>query len=164
MHDYSKAVNECLQELDSLNVPYGRICKFIVNYRATSRLGSCKSSPAGFIIEVSHRLFEDCVPFKSLKEVIIHEVVHTCRDCQNHGVRWKSYIAYINAQYGYNIQRTAILEEMQIPEIKRESVVKHCFVCLGCGQAVERKRDSAFTRNYANYRCGYCGGSFKKVL
>ena len=95
-----------------------------VNRRAKSRFASCKRNKTHvkdyFCIEVSESLLG--AEEKVVKEILFHEVLHTCPKCYNHGPEWKKYADKINRNYGNNIQATATYEELGLkaPERKKK--------------------------------------------
>ena len=42
---------------------------------------------------------------QTIKNTIIHEILHCLPACNNHGILFKSYAKYINKKLGYNISR-----------------------------------------------------------
>ena len=78
-----------IRELRTLGVPISREIRpgLVVNTRAQRRLGCCVYRDGAFTIEVSARILEDSQLFKV---TLLHELLHTCYGCQNHGKRWKS--------------------------------------------------------------------------
>ena len=90
---------------------FGKIVNFEINYRAKSRWGQCQRKGSGYYINISDRLLQDDVPIKALKDTIIHEILHTCNGCMNHGTTWKNYADKVNKAYGYNIKRCTSAEE-----------------------------------------------------
>lgn len=84
---YLQAIaRKCMQEIDSMDILYSRHIEFKVNTRAKSRFGICRHKASGLdIIEIMEDLV-DPSKLKPLKETIIHEVLHTCDKCQNHGI------------------------------------------------------------------------------
>lgn len=161
MTDLEKTAEECLRELAEIGISCGKVHSICVNTRAKKRWGSCKPTPAGFDIEIAAVLLGESIPLSSLKNTLIHELLHTCPGCANHGAQWKRLAERVNRAYGYGIQRAATSEEKGVPAAGRVQA-KYCFVCTTCGQEIERIRRSKFTENYTRYRCGKCGGSFRK--
>lgn len=45
-------------------------------------------------------------------QVLAHEILHTCRGCANHGLRWKDYAQRMNELYGYGVERTDSFEKL----------------------------------------------------
>lgn len=155
----------CLKELDTIGVNYGKINSFSINTRASNLWGKCKSNPnGGFDIEISQRLLADESSVDGLKNTIIHEILHTCYNCQNHGRQWKYWADKVNQTYGYGIKRTSSAEEKGVTLPDTELIVKHKAVCTGCGQVITRTRESKFTKHPELYRCGICNGKFELVF
>lgn len=90
-------------------------------------------------------------------ETIIHEILHTCDGCMNHGKLWKRYAEIIRIKTGYNVTRTSSFEKFGLERPQ----TKYVFVCEDCGQIIRRDRMSKFVKNYHHYRCGECGGHFR---
>lgn len=165
MRDLQKIAKECMKELDVLGIEYGNIVSFKINTRFKSTWGQCKLLPnKKYEIDISQQLLNDTIPIKSLKSTIMHEILHTCKNCYNHGQVWKRYAERVSKAYGYNIKRCTSSEEKGVKEIKSVKKIIHQFVCNGCGQVVDRERESRFTKNYTEYRCGMCGSDFKKIF
>lgn len=165
MKDLIKLANECMTELDAIGIQYGKINNWSVNTRAKSRWGYCKCVPGGFEIQISNRLLADNVPDIHTKNTIMHELLHTVPGGLSHTGKWKILANKVNAKYGYNIKRTTSEEEkgLESREVK-ERPVKHQYRCKGCGQTIERTRESKFTKYYDKYTCGACHGRFEKIF
>lgn len=165
MKDIKIAIRVCKYELEETNIPYGNILNVIIDYNSKSRYGRCirKESLNGFEIEISSKLLEDYVPFRSLKTVLLHEFLHTCPGCLNHGNKWKYYVGILNSKYGYNISRLSSDEELGIISEKKEEdvFVKHEVVCTCCGKTYRRQRDCKLTKHPELYRCGECRGELE---
>ena len=164
MRNLTQYANECMKMLDALHIKYAPVKAFCVNTRATGRWGICKKQGNAFIIEISSVLLDERNPEQALVETILHELLHTCYGCQNHGARWKSYAAKVNQAYGLNIKGRNSAEEKGIVVETRAKKIAHKFRCESCGAVVERQRESAFTKNYRAYRCSRCGGKFEKLF
>lgn len=166
MKNLYEVASICMYELESIGIKYGKIMNFTVNYRATTRWGQCRRKNNGYYINISEKLLQDNAPLEALKDTIIHELLHTCEGCMNHGEKWKKYAEKVNKTYGYNIKRCSSAEEkgLDVENIRaeKEQRAKHKFTCCGCGQTILRQRESNFTKYYENYTCGKCGGKFKK--
>ncbi len=159
-------LNELLTEAEAklwrLSVPFSphieRAVK--VNSRAKKRLGCCIYSGGRYTIEISQALLED-EKEGLLTETLMHELLHTCKGCRNHGEKWKEYARRVNEAYGYNIARTVDTGE-KITQLRKESI-KYILVCEGCGLKIERSRMSKAVKSPWRYRCGKCGGKLKRV-
>lgn len=79
---------ELSAQLRELGIPLGKHIapQVEVNTRAQRRLGCCVCREGRFTIQVSARLLEDA---PLLRATLLHELLHTCYGCQNHGKRWE---------------------------------------------------------------------------
>lgn len=165
MEKLQRLFAEAMKEIEGLGIrPSTRIYDIKVNTRAKKRLGCCKKVSLnlipGFQLEISSRLLDSGE--RQLKEVIIHEILHTCKGCFNHGKRWKAYAVLVNKAYGYHVSRTADCEGL-------EQAYRYEIICENCGNVFLRMRKSKVVRKPENYRCGKCKGSlevkeYEKVL
>lgn len=157
--NYSKLMREVIAEAKNLNIPVSNNIHPMVriNTRAKSRLAQCKRnrSDNGFIIEVCS--FMEQASKNSIKEILAHEILHTCPDCFNHGTKWQSHGMKMNRAHGYNISRTADVINMGIT-IKKER--NYVIQCQKCDKEIVRERMSNVIKNPENYRCS-CGGNLK---
>ena len=163
-----KLYEQVRNELESINVPISRNIKnVVINNRARSRLGCCKIDKnilgkTTYIIEISAFALE--YENKRIKEILAHELIHTCQGCFNHGKIWKLYAAMANRAYGYEIKRTSAIENTGVENINRtQENWKYVLNCEKCGQIIKRKRLSSLVRYPWNYKCSKCGGSIKRV-
>lgn len=164
MRNIDSVFENCCNKLNAIGIEYGEITSVVINTRAKQRWGQCKLSNGGYIISISHRLIQDDVELIHLETTVIHEILHTCKGCMNHGKTWKGLAEKVNKSYGYNIKRTTSCEEKGIEPIPTNEIIKHKFVCKECGQIITRKRESDFTKRYQYYRCGICKGRFEKLF
>ncbi len=167
MRDLSTYANECMEMLDVIGIEY-RESAFKVNTRATKRWGLCSYAGRYFDgskhyeIQISTVLLDERNSEIGLIETIMHELLHTCEGCMNHGAEWKRLAEKVNREYGLNIKRTNSAEDKGVTVDTRVKRVLHRFVCTGCGQVIERQRESKFTQNYQRYTCGKCHCKFEK--
>lgn len=149
-------IKDCIGE-DKLNKIHRPIT---INSRAKSRWGCCKSGPGGYTIEISNRLLSSKVPKDEVMNVIIHEILHSCKGGMSHKGMWKTYAASLNIKYPqYHITRTASAENFGLQEeqniIKRQYAIK----CTKCGTIHYSSKLSKSIRFPERYRCGRCGGN-----
>ena len=159
-----KMVGDCVDECKKIGIHTGNITKVTINNRVKSRLGQCYLLSSGnYEIEISGFFLNENISEKIIRNTVMHEVLHTCDGCMNHGNRWKSYAEKVNNKYGYNVSRLANLSANE--EIKRSyyKSSKYMYRCEGCGNIVAFNRRCKFTKYTKHYSCGYCGGSFIKI-
>lgn len=160
-------LKDVIEEARALNIPVpDNICEEIkVNGRPKKRFGCCRRENGVFTIEVSKFLIDriGCENFK-VRQVIAHEVLHTCDGCYEHGVKWKEYAKKMNSVYGYNIKRTSTFEEMGIDDIKEQNrgKIKYIIKCSRCGREYPRQRFTCVMKKINAYRCN-CGGRLEII-
>ena len=155
MRDLQKAVNECLKELDALNIPYSSSCEFVINHRAKRRWGYCKKIGNSFQIEINADLLNEKNNYKALKDTIIHELLHTCKGCMNHSEKWKKYAEMLNKKYGYNIKRTNNAKEKGVTYYHAPPV-NYKIQCNVCKKIYSRSRMSKFVSDPSLFICSRC--------
>lgn len=122
-----------------------------------SRWGTCKRIGDRYIISLNESLLESG-DRKSIMQTLVHEVLHTCKCCMNHGRLWKLYATRVNEKYGYNVSRTTSASSLGVEVVKAKYIVQ----CNGCGKNVLRQRMSRVVSNPEEYRCK-CGGTLSRV-
>lgn len=160
MKDFVRLRQECLKEVIAAGITPGNIIKWEINRRAKKRWGQCSRDAKGFYtIQIAAQLLEDDrVSEKACKETIIHEILHSCPECNGHTGKWKEYADKMNKIYGYNIKRTTSGEEKGVEPYKsKRRTVKYVFMCRYCKQIITKTRACKFTHYYRNYGCGICG-------
>lgn len=128
-----------------------------INTRARSRFAACKKIKGiySYEIEIGEMLLQ--AETRWVKNILAHEILHTCYGCYNHGQRWKSYAGQMNQAYGYEISTTTTYEKLGLnaPEKKRQ--INYMIVCQQCGQKIYRQKRSRLVTHTNEYRCK-CGG------
>lgn len=140
------AFNEGRAICEELNIPIGCVPSIKENARFTSSWGRCRRLTAHtFEIEIKSRLLEDDVPHEVLMNTMLHELLHTCKNCMNHGEVFKRYASRLNA-IGYDIQTMVTEAELKaVPsEPKR---YKYKVTCEGCGEVWNYKSRGAVVRS-----------------
>lgn len=124
--------------------------------KAKSRWGCCKHKKDGNHITIASRLVENYSD-KEIKTTILHEFIHTEKDCHNHQRWWKFYARKFD-QLGYNIQRCSNREEIGEP-VEYKYQVK----CSKCNTVIKRTKLCKVVQHPEWYRCGVCGGELKRI-
>ena len=163
MKNYMAMFNEALDVVHGLGIKTGNIIDVSLNYRAKNRAGQCRRNNVSntYSLNFNYLIFNDKANDTEVMNTIIHEILHTCKDCMTHKGEWKRLANIVNANTKYNITRCANYENLGIESPKEERKHNYVFVCEDCGQVIIRERASKFTKNYHAYRCGECGGEFK---
>lgn len=165
-----RVYRECIDEMNAIEIPFGRITEVTVNYRAKSRWGQCckRFDAYGTMYKINIRcdLCHPDAPEKALKETIIHEIIHTCPDCMCHTGEWKRLVAIVNDCYGYNIKRCSDADDKGMSEfykdheepVRKPMTYKYTLKCTQCGHEYKYKRECKAVKYYYRYRCGHCNG------
>ncbi len=86
-----------------------------------------------FIIEISEFIL--VCSDDAIRNVMAHEVLHTCDGCYDHGIKWKEYAGRMNRAYGYRIKRTSSFSDMGLEEPGRDdSRIRYIIKCRRCGR------------------------------
>lgn len=93
--------------------------------------------------------------YKAVIVTMIHEILHTAKDCFNHGRTWQRHASRVNAVYGYSISRTVNKAELGLPT--NEADYNYKITCGQCGKAFYRLRESKLTKHPFLFTCK-CGG------
>ena len=81
-----------------------------------------------YIITINQNWLNKNPPIEHIRNTIFHEILHSCKECMNHGKKWKYYAQKVNQKYGTNIARTAEYEEYPYkkPKINYELYCPTC--------------------------------------
>lgn len=128
-----------------------------VNTRAKRRLGCCIRRDGTYTIEVSSSILDE---EELLRQTLVHELLHTCYGCGNHGARWKAYAKRAGEAMGLSIERTCPARGETLP--LRQEEAKYLLECQSCGARIVRMRLSKAVKAPWRYRCK-CGGRLKRI-
>lgn len=154
---------EAGEELKAICIhPSDKVIAIKENRRAKKRLGCCKKerriAQEFFIIEISTVLEE--ATDQAIKEILIHELLHTCKGCFNHGKLWKLYAAKVNQVYGYNISTYADTAQLNIEKTTTPKY-RYEIRCQQCNHVGYRQKKSKVITYPHLYKCGKCAGTLK---
>lgn len=156
----SVLLETCRNILRTEGIPAAeKITGIKINRRARSRFGRCTKTRSGYEIEVSEQLLK--CDEKEIETVLLHELLHTCPKCMNHGQLWKRYAEILNRKYGYNITVRTSYEKLGLENPGSRESIKYRIVCTKCGQEYPRRRKCSLTENPERYSCGKCGGKLE---
>ena len=151
MKNLQEVYKECLKELDDINIKYGNISAIYTNARFKSTWGKCRLDKKHntYKIEINPCLLNDDISDISLKDTIIHEILHTCKNCLNHGTEWKRLANIVNKKYPqYHIKRTTSAKEKEV-----EHEYKYILECTLCKRRIGYHRISNAVKHPEYYTC-----------
>ena len=149
------AGKQCIDELKTINIPLAEKIIFEPTTKGT-RWGLAYYTWKGYKSEINDLLL-DGHHWSELKEVLMHELLHTCRGCNNHKEEWLKLADIVNTKLGYHVKEHASCEEMNIPQEQYERNMKYVLTCIGCLRQIKRERWCKTIREYKEKRCEYCG-------
>lgn len=159
-----EALDEAEMICQQMRIPTRNVVRTFVNPRLTSTWGRCRSlGGSRFEIEISKRLMTDGAD-EGLLNTMLHELLHTCEGCMNHGGLWKEYASRLNG-IGYNIQTRDTAEAKGVPETACN--YKYRVTCKECGAVWNYTRRGAVVRslqyNPKSCTCGCGSHSFELI-
>lgn len=166
MKDLKRLYLECVSEARSIGLDISdRITGIEVNSRLSRALGRCYARYAvgggyTYRIEVNPCMLADDLDDRIPKNTIMHELVHTCDRCMNHGPEFQRRAMMVNRKLGYHVSTTTDGDALEAAgvNLKRASD-NYGIVCKKCGRVVERrKRWSTTLERIRSYRHSDCGG------
>lgn len=107
MRDLQAIAHECLTLVDALHIPRAKEMTFAWNPRLKRLWGRCKFTvQQKYIIELNCVFQDESTDISGLKNTLLHEILHTCEGCMNHGAQWKAYAKQMQDAYGIVLKRT----------------------------------------------------------
>ena len=104
-------IMEACNNLMSLGYDVGNIVDLKISSRYRRAWAKCYMKPnRQFVIGLSSELLK--APTSSVRDVIYHEVIHTCKGCFNHGINFKRAMDKCNIKFGTNIHLKATVEQV----------------------------------------------------
>ena len=156
--DYARGI------LDDLHIPYGNVVEITINTRAR-RWGQCRKIPAGYSININQTLLDLRNSEDGLINTLLHELLHTCPDCMNHGAIWKKYAELVRKNWGYDVKRTSDCEDKGVTTGNQNIIqrkIRYIVTCEKCGYEWHHSRRCKSVDNVEAYRC-FCGGKLNLV-
>lgn len=154
----------CSRRLLNLGIPLGGINAVELNSRMHSYWGRCsrRIGYKRFDIDIAERLLLSADD-EGVDIVVIHELLHTCEGCMNHGSMWKHWGNVVCNAFGYKITRLSSADDLGSDPTELIMMGYHACQCMNCGNVVVKKTECDFIKYYDNYSCAICGGSFMRI-
>lgn len=157
--------NEAVEKVLAANIPLepGNITSLTLNTRAKRRWGQCRRLPNGNCeININADLVEQSED--GTLNTCIHELLHTVRGCHGHGEQWQMYANRIYNKYGIDVKRTSTSDEKGVERVITKPDYKYILQCNKCNQTIRRQKKSRIVEHPEYFKCGLCGGSFKRIV
>ena len=169
-HNIDQFFKNCIQDLEKIGIPISKnINPHVKVTKAFSYAGKCSSRPKRytkdgkvyyrrvFQISIADYIFED---EELTKNVIYHELLHTCPGCQNHGDNFKILMHEVNDLLHANIK--ILLDKDDYKNTSREEKykerAKYEVCCENCGTLKYLQRKTAVVKDAEHYHCTRCKG------
>lgn len=156
MHDLAKIAEECISEMKRVGIPVRDNEIADIKTDNIDSFGSCTDDGyyKNFIITIRNDLIQDICPLVDLKQIIIHELIHTCPRCWVHGKTWRKYAMIMNDAYGYSL-----LEDKDYDSIfHKDKPILHKYVCTKCGSVFNSRENGEFA-----YKCSFCSSWYEEL-
>ena len=148
---------ECIKECKAADLPLGTVQPHIKISSATAVFG--------YLVKETGQIFVSRVTFELseyvIKNVIIHELIHSFPGADNHGKTFKHWAGVMNKR-GWQIETRSDLKQLvelsgkRMEEIALPGTV--FLVCRDCGNYILRKENAKMVRLIGKYRCNKCNG------
>ena len=157
MKNVYKVYNDCMRICLDLNIPVADFdCIDIkVNTRSNKRWGKCSIHNGEYTIEIAEKLLKDDVSEEATFNTMIHELLHTCPECMNHGKQWKHWADIINTNTVYTIKTTTSYAEKNI-EPPTPKIPKYTITCRDCNKKWHYNRAGTVVQKVDRCMCPYC--------
>ena len=157
----NEILNECKRELDDLEIPYASgINEVIINSRLSTTIGRCCKSKGKYTIEVCPIVADESANKLAVKQVLIHELLHSVNGAMAHNNTWYRYVYKVNHKYGYDIERCGSLASFKVKDYKKYGY-KFLVECKGCGSKYYSKQEH---KTHKHLECCYCTNCKKYAL
>lgn len=141
--DIQDALQSVLREFKDLEkkgihcpVPYSKISPHVGFTRGTKNWGRCsiKAHTGNINILVGRKFLSGYLSHESLRSTLIHEIIHTLPDCQNHGPDFQYWARLLSREMNTDIGTYANNEESVQGTRGCFEESKNVLVCVDCGE------------------------------
>lgn len=159
--EITKLFTEVKNDAAAMALPYNPHVRYLGLDRCTRSLGRCRRqlgrdghTPV-YTITISRYI--DTLSLQEIKDVMMHELIHTIPGCFNHSAQFTRFADMINhkSQQIYHVQT-----RYKGSTFQQNTPYKYVIECSHCGQRLYRTRKSTITEHPGRYRCT-CGGKFQ---
>lgn len=155
MRNLQQVFNECLMEVNAINIPIGNI-ESIEWAGFRNKWGLCihHIDSGIYDIKISSRCKNTNIRLADLKNIIFHEMIHTCDGCMEHNKLWVGYALALDENYGYDVATAKT--DFDLWNYDTPIICK--LICKNCGGKREIRRKSSWERiqNGDKLICQWC--------
>lgn len=160
MQDVNAMLQKCIEDLRRIEIPISDSIDPNVTLKdVTGFAGSCSRRKPHHISISEHIVHDE----KTLKDILYHELIHTCPDCMNHGKLFKHYMRIVNQQLGAHVVTRldeATTQKCGLLDAKIQKA-KYRVYCPNCGTLCYRERKSGVIKNPKRFNCMTCHSPVK---
>ena len=152
----NEILNECKKELDDLKIPYAKgINEVVVNNKLSTTIARCCKDKGRYSIEVSSIMTDATATKREVKQVLIHELLHSVYGAFAHNSTWYSYVDKVNRAYGYDIARCGSLARFKVNDYKKHGY-NYMIECTNCGAKYYSKQKHKSHNHLERCYCTDC--------
>lgn len=142
-NDLKKTYNEAVDILKQCNIPYGKVLSVQWMKSNAVNWGKCRRNPNSneFMIWINP-IFKKASDRSGILQTMLHELIHTCPGCFNHGSQWKRYASIVNAATGLHVSRTTSAESLNLAEVRLQNA-KYVLKCTNGHLIVYNRKTKA---------------------
>ena len=166
MRNINEYFEKCLKMCDEAGIPYREITEVKVTKKFVNKWGTTSTTDhRKFKIKISAALLDEkAFPTDDgLINTLLHEILHTCPDCFNHGETWLGHCRTIYDNYGIEIRVSDTCENKGADEVAYIATFRYICKCKKCGVELGRNKMQDFVRFPNKYKHIGCGGEFERI-
>jgi len=156
MYDLEKIYKDVRKDIEGIGIQPGCIQKVYAINEEHNFLGQCIKHTEvcgnlcydAFDIEICSWTLEQ-LQLEEVKDIVAHEILHTCKGAFSHGSEWKALAKLTNEKLGYNIRSTTTKTNASLEQ-------KYKIECKECGYITYRKRKSKLVKYTKHFLCPEC--------
>lgn len=160
--NWRSVVEEVLNNLQKLGVTTpvpAHNYRLTFNSRAKTRFGQIKQIRSDYYEIELNSIHNQVDTPQSVKETIIHEIIHSLPGCMNHGTRWKAVCDKYNQTYHTHLSRQSTPSKEYMNSIPKTQN-KYALICDKCKHEWYYARNTKLVqsaRSGKSLRCPTCG-------
>ena len=160
MRNLQQIADECIKRLKDIDIPIQDDKIVDIAFSRIRGLGRCLQTTDGeYLIKVSSMYENEDIDLNEFYATIIHELIHTCKDCMNHGDKWLQYAHMADLAYGYGIVGYKTIYDIKHTD-KTVLGRMECMNCIGYWDVREPKFWKQIKNGVKCY-CGWCGSEMR---